>query len=90
MDFILKTRWLTGFDFWIKVIFCRRSVKFPTVSDQCIVLELMTIIRKLHFLHKFGRSRRVGGGGGGGGRGGVLFTLVQQQVLVHCSYFYDA
>ena len=24
-----------------------------------------------------------------GGGGGVLFTEVQQQVLVHCSYFYD-
>ena len=39
-------------------MFCRRSVKFSTVPDQCIVLELMIIIRKLYFLHKFGRSRR--------------------------------
>ena len=58
VDFILKTRWLTGIDFWIKVIFCRSSVKFPTVPGHCVVLELMIIIRKLHFLHKIGHSRR--------------------------------
>ena len=56
VDFILKTRWLTGIDFWINVIFC--SVKFSTVPDQCIVMGLMIIIRKLHYLHKIGRSRR--------------------------------
>ena len=61
MDFILKTTWLTGIDFWIKVIFCRCSVKFSTVPDQCVVLELMIIIRKLHFLHKLAA---VGGGWG--------------------------
>ena len=47
--------WLTGIDFLIKVIFCRCSVKFSTVPGQCVVLELMIIIRKLHFLHKIGR-----------------------------------
>ena len=56
--FYLENEMAYSIDFWIKLIFCRRSVKFPTVSDHCIVLELMIIIRKLHFLHKFGRSRR--------------------------------
>ena len=73
MAFILETTWLTGIDFWIKVIFCRRScqvfkcsrpVRCPGVDDS----HLKTALFASNWLQS-----EVGG----------------VQVLVHCSYLYD-